>query len=88
MVALGPRPGRIVKRRLDRTHKVPLFNFFSYRKCVSGGDTPDVFVYDELPEALRVQISLIWRDAIGPFYVSSDYSLSSPPSNNQGWIQR
>ena len=28
---------------------------------------PDVFVYDELPHELRVQIVHIWREAIGPW---------------------
>ena len=63
---------------------MPVFNFFSSRKRVAAGDTPDVFVYDELPQGLRVQISLIWRDAIGPFVVGRSYGLA-PPHNNRGW---
>ena len=45
-------------------------DLFSYRKRVAAGDPPDVFVYDELPKGLRIQIIHIWRDAIGPFYLS------------------
>ena len=55
---------------------MPVFDLFSHRKRVAAGDAPDVFAYDNLPEALRVQISLIWRDAIGPFYLGGGYSLS------------
>ena len=34
---------------------MPVLDLFSYRKRVATGSTPDVFVYDELPEELRVQ---------------------------------
>ena len=44
---------------------MPARNLFSYRKRVAEGGTPDVFVYDELPQELLVQIVHIWRDAIG-----------------------
>ncbi len=65
---------------------MPVLNLYSYRKRVAVGDTPDVFVYDKLPEPLRVQISLIWKDAIGPFYVDSmGYDLGAPPNNNEAW---
>ena len=65
---------------------MPVLDRYSYRKRVAAGDTPDVFVYDRLPEPLRVQISLIWRDAIGPFYVDRmGYGLGTPPNNNEGW---
>ena len=46
---------------------MPLFDLFSYRKRVEERTTPDVFVYDDLPQALRTQIAYIWRDAIGPY---------------------
>ena len=63
---------------------MPVFDLFSHRKRVAAGDAPDVFAYDNLPEALRVQISFIWRDAIGPFYVRGGYG-SPPPNNNETW---
>ena len=64
-----------------------MLDLYSYRKRVAAGDVSDVFVYDELPEALRVQISLIWRDAIGPFFVGRTRSgLGDPPNNSEGWI--
>ena len=67
-----------------KDYEMPVLNLFSYRKRVANGCTPDVFVYDKLPEALRVQIALIWRDAIGPFFVGTTYGFP-PPNNNMGW---
>ena len=64
---------------------MPVFNLFSYRKRLAAGDTPDVFVYDELPRGLRVQISQILVDAIGPYYVGPRLGLGSPPNNNEAW---
>ena len=61
---------------------MPVADLYSYRKRVAEGETPDVFVYDTLPEALRVQIIQIWRDAIGPFYVYSEYSMRDVKENN------
>ena len=61
-------------------------DLYSYRKRIAGGETSDVFVYDKLPDTLRVQIVHIWRDAIGSFHLSSDFVLDSlPPNNNDGW---
>ena len=63
-----------------------VFDFLSYRKRVAEGNAPDVFVYDNLPEGLRVQIIHIWGDAIGRFY---EYNLYEFPEgrieNNDGW---
>ena len=65
---------------------MPVLELFSHRKRVATGSTPDVFVYDKLPEELRVQIAHIWRDAIGPFYVAGGFVYEAPPpNNNQGW---
>ena len=64
---------------------MPVFDLFSYRKRVAEGETPDVFVYDTLPEALRVQIINIWRDAIGPFHVYSSYGMRDVSENNEAW---
>ena len=62
-----------------------VLNLFSYRKRLAAGDTPDVFVYDELRQGLRVQISQILGDAIGPYYLGSRLGLGSPPNNNEAW---
>lgn len=42
-----------------------IFDIFSKRQKKLRGDTPDVYVYDELPRPLRVQIVHIWRDTLG-----------------------
>lgn len=45
---------------------MPLFDLFSKRKKREAAKgTPDVYQYSTIPEALRVQIVHIWRDAIG-----------------------
>lgn len=42
-----------------------IFDLFSKRQKSLRGDVPDVYVYDNLPDALRVQIVHIWTDALG-----------------------
>jgi hypothetical protein len=42
-----------------------IFDIFSKRQRKVRGEVPDVFAYDDLPEALRVQIVHIWRDTLG-----------------------
>ena len=58
---------------------MPVLDLFSYRKRIADGETLDVFVYDELPDALRNQIIHIWGDAIGP------YSTGYGAQNNEAW---
>lgn len=64
-----------------------VLDLFSYRKQVAEGKLPDVYSYDDLPTALRVQIAHIWRDAIGDCYSYSGYDLGSATENNRGWKQ-
>ena len=45
---------------------MPIYGTFSYRKRVAEGKAPDVYIYDELPRPLRLQIIDIWQRAIGP----------------------
>lgn len=40
---------------------MPIFDLFSKRQKKLRGEVPDVYVYDELPDPLRVQIVHIWR---------------------------
>ncbi|MCY3877038.1 MAG: hypothetical protein OXF88_22445 [Rhodobacteraceae bacterium] len=47
---------------------MPVLDLFSYRNRRAADGIPDVYIYDELPEKLKVQIVHIWRDAIGPIY--------------------
>ena len=40
-------------------------DIFSKRQKKLRGETPDVYVYNELPDPLRVQIVYIWMDTLG-----------------------
>ncbi len=42
-----------------------IFDLFSKRQKAIRGDAPDVYSYDDLPNALRVQIVHIWSDVLG-----------------------
>jgi len=42
-----------------------IFDLFSKRQKRLRGEIPDVYVYDEIPNELRVQIVHIWMDSLG-----------------------
>lgn len=42
-----------------------IFDLFSKRQKALRGEVPDVFTYENLPNALRVQIVHIWTDMLG-----------------------
>lgn len=42
-----------------------IFDLFSKRQKKLRGEIPDVYVYDEIPQTLRVQIVHIWLDTLG-----------------------
>lgn len=42
-----------------------IFDLFSKRQKMIRGEVPDVYVYDKLPQPLRVQIVHIWTDTLG-----------------------
>ena len=44
---------------------MPIFDLFSKRQKRERGEVPEVFIYDEIPNTLRVQIVHIIRDIIG-----------------------
>ena len=44
---------------------MPVVDLYSYRQHVANGTTPDVFVYDTLPDEFKNQIINIWRPTIG-----------------------
>ena len=46
---------------------MPIFDLYSYRQRSAKGELPDVFIYDDIPRELRVQIIYIWSDAIGVY---------------------
>jgi hypothetical protein len=53
-----------------------LFDLFSKRQKRLRGDVPDVYVYDEVPQALRVQLIQILQEGIGPNAEYQDVPLS------------
>lgn len=44
---------------------MPIFDLYSKRKKRQLGDVPDVYVYDIIPNGLKIQIVHIWEDALG-----------------------
>ena len=42
-----------------------VFDLFSKRQRKARGEVPDVYVYDKLPQELRVQVVHIIQDAFG-----------------------
>lgn len=65
---------------------MPVFETFSKRKKkLAMAGAVDVYTYDELPMTLRVQIIHIWREALGPYLVRSEYDFDRSPSNNSAW---
>jgi len=45
-----------------------IFDLYSKRQKRSRGEVSDVFIYDEIPQSLRVQIIHIWDDCLGNAY--------------------
>jgi len=48
-----------------------IFDLFSKRQKRSRGEVPDVYIYDKIPDGLRVQIVHLWNEALGNI---TDYS--------------
>lgn len=51
-----------------------IFDLFSKRQRRARGEMPDVYVYDELPQPLRVQIVHIVQDAFGVDHYGLNYA--------------
>lgn len=51
-----------------------IFDLFSKRQRRARGEMPDVYVYDELPQPLRVQIVHIIQDSFGLDHYGSHYA--------------
>ena len=64
-----------------------VFSLFSHRKRLNRGEMPDILVYDNLPESLRVQIVHIWNEVVGPYYVYTGLIEEDLDvvENNEGW---
>lgn len=54
-----------------------IFNLFSKRQRQARGEVPDVYVYDELPQPLRVQIVHIIQDGFGVDHYRSQYAAKA-----------
>lgn len=63
---------------------MPVIDLYSQRrKRLEKGTTPDVYIYDELRQTLRVQVIHIWTDTIGPYFSVDRYT--TPPASNHHW---
>lgn len=51
-----------------------LLDLFSKRQRRARGEVPDVYLYDDFPQALRIQIVHILREVIGPMTYSAGIS--------------
>ncbi|MCZ8284061.1 MAG: hypothetical protein O9353_01280 [Bacteroidia bacterium] len=58
---------------------MPIFNLFSKRQKILRGEVPDIYTYDNIPQALRVQIVHIIRDALRPRQRGSHFDESYDP---------
>jgi len=62
---------------------VGVFDLFSKRQKRVRGEVPDVYVYDDLPQPLRVQIVHIIKDAFGIDNYGSDHAAKAYKLVNQ-----
>ena len=47
-----------------------IYDLFSKRQKKLRGEVPDFYVYEDLPESLRVQIVQIWKETLGVYRVT------------------
>lgn len=52
-----------------------VFDLFSKRQRIVRGEVPDVYVYDDLPNELRVQTVHILRDMLGTYEIDRVYGI-------------
>jgi hypothetical protein len=57
---------------------MPVFDLFHKRQQKARGETLNVYRYDEIPDALRVQVFHIWEEAFGHSYPPSEFSHPCP----------
>ena len=62
-----------------------VLDLFSYRQRIAKGDLPDVYIYDELPKELRVQIKYIWDDAMGSHHTYIRPEFKKEYVYNEAW---
>ena len=67
---------------------MPIHDLFSKRQKRLRGEVPDVYVYDDLPEPLRVQIVHLWRRAFKEDTYGSAYNtIASILCEEYGYLQ-
>ena len=54
-------------------NKMSISDLFSKRQKALRGEVPDVYSYDTIPQALKVQVVHIWNDTLGG---ENEYSLA------------
>jgi hypothetical protein len=59
--------------------------FTKRQKRLENAGKQDVYQYDELPRAFKVQVIHIWNDAIGAYYESHGYSSTRSSPANKYW---
>jgi hypothetical protein len=63
-----------------------IFETFSKRKKrLAMAGQQDVFQYDDLPVPFRTQVSHIWQNALGRYYVPRGYSSGHAFVTNEYW---
>jgi Domain of unknown function (DUF7014)/AbiJ N-terminal domain 4 len=62
-----------------------IWELFSKREKKRKGELPDVYQYDNIPEALRGQIAHVVRDAVGRCRIEQSYTVDFPHPPNQYW---
>jgi hypothetical protein len=68
---------RIENRPKERMGAVAILDLYSNRRKRELGEGPDVFIYDQLPQPLRIQIAYILTDAIGQKYSRTGYATAA-----------
>ena len=59
--------------------------FSTRRKAAERAGAADVYQYDSISAALRVQLQQIFIDAVGKSYEPGAYDYTMPPHNNEAW---
>jgi hypothetical protein len=65
---------------------MPIIELYSQRKKrLTCTEPDDVYIYDEVPRALRVQLQQLFLDAIGAQYELGAYDFHAPEHNPEAW---
>jgi hypothetical protein len=65
---------------------MPIYDTFTKRKRrAARAGQPEIYRYDEVPDALRTQVAYILRDTIGGYQEMGRYDFHGPPSSNARW---